>query len=391
MWTLISGNVLLGLLVFLRGIKEFIVRTGFEALLGAQKNSERKLYEAQNTRSNVIRKPLMALAGVLLSSVAHATQRLELSERLPGNEESVIALAIALGALLTAWLLNHKLPAARVTGTVLAALACLSTAAWFLIYVLGTGFLDNPKPAETPLDLAKPALLWLQSIVALIVGLGLLFVAYQQSSSSSSEELDLGNENQAHRYGRVSRVLHWTIAILFIAMIPMGIFATVIPEGVSYRLEYYVVHKTIGVTIFALVVMRLVWNRRSRRPELDAGLKPVERKLAHGVHIALYFLMIALPVTGFIMTSYFGAPTYYFVWEMQPLWEASESGVVVWGVLHKYLLPYLIYAILGAHVIGALKHQFIDKHGSALGRMVGTDRLSRPDNEIEKMTIGELK
>ncbi len=304
----------------------------------------------------------------LLPAAAVGADSPDMTERLPGNEESWIALVMVLGSVFAAWFLNHRAPGVRVIGTVLAALGCLAVAGWFFIYVQGTGFLANPKPYDAPLDAAKPALLWLQALVALVAGLGLLLVAYRQSGAS--EELDFGNENEAHRYGRVSRVLHWTIAILFIAMIPMGIYATIIPEGVPYRLEYYVVHKTIGVTIFALVIFRLIWNRRSRRPALDATLKPMERKLAHGVHITLYVMMIALPVTGFIMTSYFGAPTYFFIWEMQPLWEPSESGVLAWGVLHKYLLPYLIYVILGAHVLGALKHQFIDKHGNAFKRMV---------------------
>jgi len=302
------------------------------------------------------------------SSLALSAEALEVSERLPGNEESWIALVIILGSLFAAWFLNHQSSAVRVIGTVLAASGCIAVAAWFFFFVLGTGFLENPKPYDAPMDSAKPTLLWLQSTAALIAGLGLLFVAYRQSNAKA--ELVLGNRNEAHRYGRVSRVLHWTIAILIITMIPMGIFATIIPEGTPYRLEYYVVHKTIGVIIFTLVAVRLVWNRCSRRPQLDAGLKPVERKLAHGAHLALYFMMLAFPVTGFIMTSYFGAPTYLFVWEMQPLWEASEKGVLIWGLFHKYLLPYLIYVILGAHILGVLKHQFFDKHVRVLSRMV---------------------
>ena len=325
------------------------------------KCSHRFAYPAVGMRT------LLALSA-LLSPVAFGANLPESAERLTGNEESWIALVIVLGSVFSAWLLNHRAPAVRVIGTALAATGCLAVAGWFFLYVMGTGFLSNPKPGETPLDAAKPALLWLQSIVALVAGLGLLVVAYRQSDTR--EQLDLGSANENGRYGRVSRVLHWTTAMLFIVMIPMGIYATLIPEGVPYRLEYYVVHKTIGVTIFALVLVRLAWNRLSRRPALDASLKPMERKLAHGAHIALYFLLIALPITGFIMTSYFGAPTYFFVWELQPLWEPSETAIILWGVLHKYLLPYLVYVILGAHVLGALKHYFIDKHRTAFSRMV---------------------
>lgn len=308
-----------------------------------------------------------ALLFSLLPAVVFAAPS-EMSERLPGNEESWIALLIVLGSLFSAWFLNHKVPAVRVMGTLLAASGCFAVVGWFVIYVLGSGFLENPKPYDAPFDAFKPTLLWIQSAIALLAGLGLLLVALRQSRDK--QPLELGNRNEEARYGRVSRVLHWTIAILFIVMIPMGIFATVIPEGVPYRLEYYVVHKTIGVLIFALAIVRIIWNHLSLRPKPDASLKPIERKVSHGVHLMLYGLMLGLPVTGFIMTSYFGAPTYLFIWEMPPLWDMSEKGVLLWGLLHKYLLPYLVYVILSAHILGALKHKFFDKHVGIFKRMV---------------------
>ena len=130
--------------------------------------------------------------------------------------------------------------------------------------------MENPKPNQTPLDSAKPTLLWIQSITALLAGVFLLFIAKYQSKGDSI--LVLSPENEKNRYGRVSRLLHWTIAILFISLIPMGIFASMIPEGTNYRNAYYVVHKTIGVTIFFLVIFRLIWNKISQRPALDNSL-----------------------------------------------------------------------------------------------------------------------
>ena len=101
----------------------------------------------------------------------------------------------------------------------------------------------------------------------------------------------------------------------------------------------------------------------------DATLKPSERKWAQRAYIALYVLLIAMPITGYVMTSFHGFPTYFFGWEFQPLWDKSQA-YVVWGSFHKYILQYLIYIILGAHIAGALKHHFIDKQLSAFKRMV---------------------
>lgn len=286
--------------------------------------------------------------------------------RMEGNLDSWVALAIVVGSLITAWAISFSAPAVRVCGTLLAASGCLAIAAWFFYFVVNSGFLENPKPNQTPMDSAKPALLWMQALIALSAGVFLMLVARRQASSS--ETLSLTAANTEGGYGRVSRLLHWSTAGLFLALIPMGIFASMIPEGTEYRNAYYVVHKTLGVMAFLLLLIRLVWNQLSRRPTLDASLTPHERKLAGAVHKLLYFMMIALPVTGFVMTSLHGYPTYFFAWELAPLWPESDA-YILWGALHKYLLPYLIYIILGAHILGALKHQFIDKHDSAFKRM----------------------
>ena len=77
---------------------------------------------------------------------------------------------------------------------------------------------------------------------------------------------------------------------------------------------------------------------------------------------------VAVPVTGFFMTSYHGYGTYFFFWEFPP--PVNESNVyILWGLFHKYLLPYLLYIVLGAHILGTLKHHFYDKHTSAIKRM----------------------
>ena len=283
------------------------------------------------------------------------------------NPGAWVSMGIVFLSLLTSWALNYSASRVRVFGTILAAVGCFLIAAWFFLFIINTGILENPKPNQTPLDSAKPSLLWIQSITALLTGLFLLYIASRQSKNTSV--LALTAKNESNRYGKVSRMLHWTIAILFISLIPMGIFASMIPEDTEYRNAYYVVHKTLGVTVFLLVIVRLIWNRLSRRPSLDNALTSREEKLAHRAHNTLYFMMLAIPITGFMMTSYHGYETYFFFWEMQPLWEQSEI-YQVWGGFHKYLLPYLLYIVLGAHILGALKHQFIDKHANAFKRIV---------------------
>ena len=291
------------------------------------------------------------------------------TQRIEGHLDSLAALVILVSAMIVAGLLNAKAAGARALGTAMAAVLCAAVAGWFFLFVMTTGILENPKPNQTPLDSAKPALLLGQALIAAVAAAWLALVAYRQQRDS--KVLLLGRENEADRYGQVSRFLHWTIAILFIALIPMGIFASIIPEGTSFRNAYYVVHKTIGVVVIGLVFVRLVWNRLSPRPALDAALKPTERKLAKFAHGALYVAMVAVPITGFVMTSFHGYPTFFFAWEFGPFWASSDSATIAWGSFHKYLLPTLVYLILGAHIAGALKHRFIDGHKQAFRRIVG--------------------
>ncbi|MEP3421274.1 MAG: cytochrome b [Erythrobacter sp.] len=282
------------------------------------------------------------------------------------NYDSWIAIAIVAISVLTAWLMNTRAPKVRAFGTLLAALGCFAIVVWFA-NILGTGVLENPKPNQTPMDSAKPVLMWGQAGIALLAGVMLSWAALKQFGNT--EQLELSAANEAERYGRVSRLLHWTTAMLFISLFPIGMFASMIPEDAWFRNQYYVIHKSIGVLVFILLIVRLVWNQRSKRPDLDPSLKPVERRWAHRVHIALYGMLLAMPLTGYMMTSYHGFPTYFFGLEFEPFWGKSDA-YIVWGTFHKYLFPYLLYIVLGAHILGALKHHFVDRHAGALKRMV---------------------
>ncbi|MEP3734099.1 cytochrome b [Parasphingorhabdus sp.] len=309
----------------------------------------------------------MTLFGVIFAGPALAGEmRNPVPDGLLPHFESLIALGIVVGAVAIAWLLNHRAPKSRAFGTFLAAVACFAIVILFAL-VPQTGVLENPKPHRVPMDVAKPTLLWIQVGVALLAGLTLLGVAFKQSKSQ--EELVLSSANEEARYGRTSRILHWTTAILFISLIPTGIFGSMIPDDAWYKTKFFVIHETIGFIIFGLFIFRQIWNRKSKRPKLESSLKPIERKMAHNAHITLYLLMFALPITGYLMTSMHGSSSYFFFVKLETFLPESEAYQIP-GLFHKFLLQYLLYIILGAHVLGALKHHFVDKHKEAFKRMV---------------------
>ena len=287
--------------------------------------------------------------------------------RLPYHLDSWIALAMTIAAIAIAVMLNGRGARVRTLGTLLASLACLMSVVWFLL-VMQTGILESPKISSFPTNNAKPAMLWILALISLGGGVFLVWATVQQRRRSDT--LVLARENDMEKYGLISRYLHWTIAILFISLVPMGIFASIIPEDVEWRRGYYVVHKTLGLLVLGLVVVRIVWHFMSPRPKLDRSLKTWEKALAKTVHYGLYFLMIALPVTGFMMSTYGGHASHFFIWDLPLLWEKDLEAIQLPGLLHKLVLPFLFFLIFVAHLLGALKHHFVDGQKHSIRRMV---------------------
>jgi len=289
--------------------------------------------------------------------------------RLPNHIESWIGLGMVAISFATAFLLNATRPKARTLGTFLAALICFSLA--FTIFWLGLlGALDNVRPPFSLMDKLKPDLMRLWLVILALAGFYLLFFTIRQIKREGNF-LKLNNQNQDTHYGRVSRWLHWSIAILFLSLIPMGIFASMIPESVWYRHAYYVVHKSIGLTVLLLLVVRLWWNHKSPRPAADADLKIWEKFLSKTVHFLLYFVMLGFPISGFMLSTYAGKFSYFYFWDLPLLWEADRGASQPFATAHKLVLPIIFYILFVAHIAGVLKHAFIDKRPKTIQRMVG--------------------
>lgn len=203
--------------------------------------------------------------------------------------------------------------------------------------------------------------------------------------------MSLSNEG---RYNGVAMSFHWVIALLILTNMLLGYWfgwlednalqpGSPTPAGFEAflrtwpRIELVNVHKTIGMSILILSVLRLGWRLMNPPPPLQADLKPWERMLAHVVHWSLYAFMIGMPLVGWAMVSasaryhvnpinLFGlqVPAFPFV----PTTPHNAARKVL-GDLHTDWLPWLFWVLFALHVLGALKHQFLDKDGE-LGRMI---------------------
>ncbi|MGQ3026485.1 MAG: cytochrome b, partial [Sphingopyxis sp.] len=102
------------------------------------------------------------------------------------------------------------------------------------------------------------------------------------------------------RYGRVARALHWSIAVLLLVTIPIGLYHDALMKRLDGVMQ---VHKSIGFTVLALSILRIGWRLTHRPPPLPTGMPNWERAAAKANHALFYTLMLVMPLTGWIFTS----------------------------------------------------------------------------------------
>lgn len=163
-----------------------------------------------------------------------------------------------------------------------------------------------------------------------------------------------------NHYTPTAKALHWLIAALIIGVLALGIYMHDLPLSPE-KLQLYSWHKWAGVTIFLLVLVRLAWRATHQPPALPESMPRPLQWIAHGGHLALYLLMIAIPLSGWLMSSAKGFQTVWF--GVLPLPDLVAKDKALGDLLrdvHEYLNLALL-ALLAGHVAAALKHHWVDK------------------------------
>jgi cytochrome b561 len=171
------------------------------------------------------------------------------------------------------------------------------------------------------------------------------------------------------RYTTTAIVFHWLIAVLLVGAFTLGLVMTDIPGFTPAKLRYYAWHKWAGVTILLLALLRLLWRLKNRPPALAASMPAWQRGAAHGLHHLLYVLMFAVPLSGYFYTLAAGIPVVYFGLFKLPVFIAKDPALAtVLKGLHYWLVMSMA-ALVGLHVLAALKHAVVDRDGT-LRRML---------------------
>lgn len=161
-------------------------------------------------------------------------------------------------------------------------------------------------------------------------------------------------------YTATAKTLHWLMAILLFGLLALGFYMHDLPLSPD-KLKLYSWHKWAGVTAFLLLGFRLLWRVTHRPPALPDSMPKLMQFAAHAGHLMLYLLMIAIPLTGWLMSSAKGFQTVYFgVLPIPDLLDKNKEVGDLLALVHKSL-NLLFIAVLAGHIGAALKHHFIDK------------------------------
>jgi len=173
-------------------------------------------------------------------------------------------------------------------------------------------------------------------------------------------------------YTRTAKSLHWLMALMIFGLLGLGFYMSGLPLS-PQKLKLYSWHKWAGVTVFLLTFLRLAWRATHPPPAMPWQMSKLQQIAAHIGHVALYLLMLVIPLSGWLMSSAKGYQTVWFgvlpIPDLIP--KNKELGDVLLG-LHQSLNLLLIVLLL-VHVAAALKHHFLDKD-DVLARMLPKHR-----------------
>lgn len=176
-------------------------------------------------------------------------------------------------------------------------------------------------------------------------------------------------KNTEHKYGVVAKVIHWFMALGLIGLVLVGWYMEDMPNSPE-KFELYGLHKSFGVVLLALVVLRLVWRTLNKQPLMPAGTSKFVAFVAASGHGLLYAMMFAMPLVGWAMSSSYGFPVSFFgLFTLPNLVAPNKEMAELYGMLHSWGGDVFTILIVG-HVLAALYHHFICKD-DVLKRMTG--------------------
>jgi cytochrome b561 len=163
------------------------------------------------------------------------------------------------------------------------------------------------------------------------------------------------------RYSSTAIALHWFMAMMIIGLIAVGFYMSsqkITPSVI----KLYMTHKSVGLCVLALAMIRIIWRLTHKPPALPA-MPNWQAKASHISHALLYALMVMMPLSGWLMNSATGTPMKLFgMLKIPSLIEKSSEQVELWKNVHG-IFAWGLVVLISVHIMAAIKHQFFQRDG----------------------------
>lgn len=165
------------------------------------------------------------------------------------------------------------------------------------------------------------------------------------------------------RYSRTAVALHWVIAAAVLGQIAFGWYLQTVPRLTPDRTVFVNLHKSTGLAIGVLILVRLAWRLTHKPPPLPASMPAWERSAAKASHALLYACMLIMPIAGYTASNFskFGVKLFNAV--LLPPWGADDRAVYAFFNGLHVATSYVFVALIAIHVGAALRHLFFPRHG----------------------------
>ncbi len=166
--------------------------------------------------------------------------------------------------------------------------------------------------------------------------------------------------NSGNNYGFIVKLLHWSVALLILGLLSLGFYMHGL-ESDPFKFKLYGFHKSFGVMVLGLAGLRVFWRLINPPPPAIAAHPVWERILARIIRILLYFIIFAMPLSGWLMSSAGGHATGFFgLFELPAPFPKDKALFKLMKETHE-ILAFVTIGAVGLHMIGAFKHHFIDR------------------------------
>lgn len=160
-------------------------------------------------------------------------------------------------------------------------------------------------------------------------------------------------------WGFVVKTFHWGMLLILAVTIPLGLYMTGLPLG-PHKVRLYALHKSIGITLLGLVILRALWRLSEKRPE-EPAMPRWQSRAATASALGLYLLLIVIPLTGWLFNSAAGFPLSWFGLTNLPALVSASAPVKALAREAHETLAWALLALVALHAAAALKHHFVDR------------------------------